>query len=63
MGLHKLIDCFYLCQKYSRIPKNLISDNVNLLLLFRQDEMNLKYIYDDHVNMPYSKFKELCSAC
>ena len=62
MGRHGLID---LCQTHSRIPKHLVRDNVNFLVLFRQDEMNLKHIYDDHVNtdMPYSKFKELCSAC
>ena len=65
MGRHRLIDCFYLCQTYARIPKHLIRDNVNFLVLFKQDEMNLKHIYDDHVNtdMSFSKFKELCSAC
>ena len=65
MGRHRLIDCFYLCQTYARIPKHLIRDNVTFLVLFRQDEMNLKHIYSDDVNtdMPYSKFKKLCSAC
>ena len=65
MGRRRLIDCFYLCQTYTRILKHLIGDNVNFLVVFGQDEMNLKHIYDDHVNtdMPYSKFKELCSAC
>ena len=61
----RLIDCFYLCQTYARIPKHLIRDNVNSIVLFKQDEMNLKHIYDDHFNtdMSFSKFKELCSAC
>ena len=65
MGRHKGVDCFYLSQTCARIPKHPIRDNVNLLVLFKQDEMNLKHIYDDHVNtdMPYSHFKELCSAC
>ena len=65
MGRYRLIDCFYLCRTYVRILKHLIGDNVNFLVLFRQDEMNLKHIYDGHVNtdMSYSKFKELCIAC
>lgn len=65
MGRHKNVDCFYLCQSYAQIPKHLVRDNVNMLVLFRQDDLNLKHIYDDHVNsdMPYAQFKELCSAC
>ena len=65
MGRHKKVDCFYLCQTYARIPKHLVRDNVNLLAIFRQDEVNMKHIYDDHVNtdMTYSQFKDLCSSC
>lgn len=63
MGRHNNIDTFYLGQTYSRVPKQLIRDNTNLLILFKQDDMNLKHIYCDHVNtdMPYTKFKEICS--
>lgn len=62
MGRHKKIDCFYLHQTYSKIPKQLIRDNSNLLVLFKQDELNLRHIYDDHVNtdMTWSEFKDLC---
>lgn len=65
MGRHANVDCFYLCQTYARVPKHLVRDNTNLLVLFRQDEMNLKHVYDDHVNtdMPYNQFKSLCSTC
>lgn len=65
MGRHKNVDCFYLCQSYAQIPKHLVRDNVNLLVIFRQDEMNLRHVYDDHVNtdMPYAQFRDLCSAC
>ena len=65
MGRHNLIDSFYLCQTYTRIPKHLVRDNCNFLLLFRQDEMNLKHIYNDHVNtdMKYQEFKNLCFRC
>lgn len=65
MGRHRDVDSFYLCQTYARIPKHLVRDNTNFLILFRQDDMNLRHIYDDHVNtdMSYTQFKDLCSAC
>lgn len=65
MGRHKGVDSFYLSQTYARIPKHLIRDNVNLLVLFRQDDMNLRHVYDDHIttDMSYQAFKEMCSLC
>jgi energy-coupling factor transporter ATP-binding protein EcfA2 len=64
-GRHQGTDCFYLCQTYSSIPKQLIRDNANLLVIFQQDNTNLKHIYDDHVNsdMSLQQFKDLCAAC
>lgn len=65
MGRHKSVDSFYLCQSYAQVPKHLVRDNVNLIVLFKMDEMNLKHIYDDHVNtdMSYDKFKTFCLRC
>lgn len=65
MGRHKYCDSFYLCQTYSRVPKQLIRDNANFLVLFRQDDLNLKHVYEDHVNsdMSFQAFKEMCSHC
>lgn len=62
---HLNTDCFYLSQTYSSIPKQLIRDNTNLLILFKQDNTNLKHIYDDHVSsdMSFQRFKELCGMC
>ena len=62
MGRHNLIDSFHLCQTYTQVPKHLVRDNCNFLVLFRQDEMNLKHIYNDHVNtdMKYEKFRNVC---
>lgn len=64
-GRHKNIDCFYLCQTYSSIPKQLIRDNANLIILFKQDSTNLKHIHNDHVNVDMSleRFHQLCSYC
>lgn len=65
MGRHKSIDSFYLCQTYAKIPKHLIRDNINMCVLFKQDELNLKHVYDDHVttDMSYQTFKDICSQC
>lgn len=65
MGRHNNIDSFYLCQTYTRIPKHLIRDNANFLIIFKQDDLNLKHIYNDHVNsdMSFIKFRDICSEC
>ena len=62
MGRHNNIDSIYIGQTYSKIPKQLIRDNVNFLILFKQDETNLKHIYNDHVgsDMTFEKFKQVC---
>lgn len=64
-GRHNAVDCFYLSQTYTRIPKHLIRDNVNFLILFKQDDLNLKHVYDDHVttDMTYQQFKIMCKEC
>lgn len=65
MGRHENIDCFYLCQTYAHIPKHLVRDNANFIVLFKQDDMNLRHVYNDHVNtdMSYVQFRKLCSEC
>jgi len=65
MGRHKNIDSFYLCQTYTRIPKHLIRDNANFLIVFKQDEMNLRHIYNDHVgtDMSFNNFLKMCAEC
>lgn len=45
MGRHKHIDCFHLNQTYTKIPKQLIRDYANLLVIFKQEDVNLKHIY------------------
>lgn len=65
MGRHSGVDSFYLCQSYTHIPKHLIRDNANYIILFKQDDLNLKHIFNDHINsdMTFKQFKELCSEC
>ncbi len=60
---HKKNNVFYICQTYVKIPKHLIRDNANLIIIFQQDELNLKHIYSDHVNtdMSFETFREICT--
>lgn len=65
MGRHNHIDCFYLSQTYAHIPKHLIRDNCNFISIFRQDDLNLKHVFTDHVtsDMTFENFKDMCSLC
>lgn len=62
---HNNIDIFYISQSYAQIPKQLIRDNCNFLIIFPQDMRNLKHIYDNHVNsdMSFENFQQLCAKC
>ena len=64
MGRHRSINCFYLCQSYGKVQKHL-RDNVNFLILFKQDDLNLKHIYNNHVgnDFTFKEFKNLCEHC
>lgn len=63
MGRHKGVDCFYLTQTYTSIPKHLLRDNLNFLILFKQDLLNMKHVYEDHAagDMNFSTFQKMCS--
>lgn len=62
MGRHNNIDCIYIGQTYSKIPKQLIRDNVNFIIAFKQDDRNLRHIYNDQVgtDMSFDLFKNVC---
>lgn len=62
MGRHKHVDTFYICQTYSYIPKQLVRDNANFIIAFKQDDRNLHHIYNDHVtgDMTFDQFKDIC---
>lgn len=62
---HKNIDVFYISQSYAQVPKLLIRDNSNFIILFPQDKKNLRYIHDNHVNsdMTFADFLRLCDEC
>lgn len=65
MGRHNSLDSFYLCQTYSHIQKHLIRDNTNFVIIFKQDDLNLRHIYSDHVNtgLTFDQFRNICMTC
>lgn len=66
MGRHKNVDCFYLSQSYAHVPKHLIRENTNFVILFKQDDANLKHIYEDFglsYDMDFNTFKQMCIQC
>lgn len=65
MGRHKNLDLFYLVQSFAKCEKHCLRDNLNMLVLFKQDNLNLKHVYDDHVNtdMSFGDFQEMCRKC
>lgn len=66
MGRHRNVDVIYISQSYAAIPKHLIRENANFIILFKQDDMNLKHVYDDFcvsADMSFDRFKEICKKC
>jgi hypothetical protein len=62
-GRHSNVDCFYLAQKYFRLPRQTIRENANFICLFPQDFKNIIHIYNDHVSsdMPKEELRNLCN--
>lgn len=66
LGRHRSVDSFYLTTTYTRVAKHLIRDNCNFLVCFRQDELNLKHIYNDMgvaCHMRFDAFQRFCFEC
>ena len=62
-GRNNNVSCFYLCQSYTRIKKQIIRDNSNVIILFPIDNLNMKHVFDNHVffMLPtFDVFKTLC---
>lgn len=66
LGRHRSIDVVYIVQTYTKLDKHLVWDNCNFVILFRQDDLNLKHVYNDfsvNSDMSFERFRELCSEC
>ena len=64
-GRHSNVDCFYLSQKYFKLPRQTIRENANFICLFPQDLKNINHIYNDHVgdDMTREEFRKFCREC
>ena len=64
-GRHRKISCFYLSQSYTKIPKKSgIRENFNFLIVFKQDNVNLRQLFNEYVSdISFEKFKSLCNGC
>lgn len=66
LGRHRNLDVVYIVQSYTKLNKHLIRDNCNFVILFRQDDLNLKHVYTDfgvNADMKFDQFRELCLEC
>lgn len=66
LGRHRSVDSFYLTTTYARVSKHLIRDNCNFVIFFRQDELNLRHIFNDMgvaCHMKFAQFQQFCFEC
>lgn len=66
LGRHRSLDVVYIVQSYTKLNKHLIRDNCNFIILFRQDDLNLKHVYSDfsvNADMKFDEFRTLCVEC
>jgi hypothetical protein len=64
-GRHKNLNSFFLTQTYTNVKKQMLRDNVNVLVCFKMDRLNLYCIYRDHVapDLTFPEFLEMCRLC
>ena len=61
-GRHNNVDCFYISQNYTKLPRQTIRENSNLFLLFPQDNITLDNFHRDHcTDINKNEFKYLCN--
>lgn len=66
LGRHFSADVIYLTQTLTKLNKHLIRDNCNFVILFKQDDMNLKHAYNDfgvNCDMSFNEFRKFCQQC
>lgn len=66
LGRHRSLDVVYIVQSYTKLNKHFIRNNCNFVILFRQDDLNLKHVYNDfsvNADMTFEQFRELCWEC
>ena len=60
-GRHNNVDCFYISQNYTKLPRNTVRENSNLFILFPQDSITLDNFHRDHCSdINKNEFKDMC---
>lgn len=62
-GRHYGVLCtIFLSQTYTAVHKQLLRDNCNFLIVFKQDRRNLEAIFNEHVigDLTFQKFCKIC---
>jgi GTPase SAR1 family protein len=64
-GRHSEVSCFLITQTYSSVSKQLIRDNTNFIIIFKQDGRNLLHLYHEHVSpdVTFRMFLDMCKLC
>lgn len=66
LGRHRCLDVVYLVQSYTKLNKHLIRDNCNFIIMFKQDDTNLKHVFNDfgvNADMKFEQFRQFCLEC
>ena len=61
-GRHNNCDTIYIAQNYFRLPRHIVQENSNFIILFPQDVKNLTHVHADHCTSDISLtlFKQFC---
>ena len=61
-GRHEDIDVYYISQSYFGLPRQIIRNNSDILILFKQTLRDVQSMYYDigAYDMKYDEFKEMC---
>ena len=61
-GRHECLDVYYISQSYFALPRQIIRNNIDRILLFKQTPRDVQSMYHDirAFDMVYDEFKEMC---
>ena len=60
---HSNSDCLYLTQSLTRVNRQMIRNNINILFVFNNDELTLNHIYKEFCIFDFDSFSEFQKVC
>jgi len=63
-GRHNNVSSIYMSQNYSKLPRQTIRTNANVLILFSLPKKDLQHIHDDYISrdMEWQECQEFCNS-